>query len=382
MIGAGPAGLMAAEAASARGVPVAIYDHMPSPARKLLMAGKSGLNVTKREDAALFRAAYGAAAAPLARALDRFGPADVAAWMEGLGEAARLGSTGRVFPLSWKASPLLRRWLARLDARGVALHRRHRWRGWDADGALRFDAPDGPVALRPAATVLALGGASWRRLGSDGAWAGIDGLAPHAAPFAPANAGVAVDWSEPVRARHLGAPVKGVRLRAGALASRGEVAITAKGLEGGGLYPLTPALREGHPLLIDLKPDLDADAVARRLARPRGKLSRANHLRRALKLAPVHLALLREWGSGDDAREVKRLPVRHGGLRPLDEAISTAGGLRLDALDADLMLRDRPGTFAAGEMLDWEAPTGGYLLTAALATGRLAGEGAAAWAGP
>ena len=355
--GAGPAGLMAAEAAAARGARVAVLDAMPSPARKLLMAGKSGLNLTKREDAGAFRAAYGDAADRLGPMLDAFGPGDAVAWMEGLGQTAVTGSTGRVFPQAMKASPLLRAWLARLEGLGVTLHRRHRWQGWDGAASVVV-GPDGVARVAAAATVLAMGGASWRRLGSDGAWAGVAGLAEHAAPFAPANAGLTVDWS-PHMARHFGSPVKGVRLRAGGRASRGEVVVTAKGLEGGGLYPLTPALRDGAGLMVDLKPDLSADAVAARLARPRGKASLSNHLRKALGLPPVAVALMREFGDPSDPACVKALPVRHAGVRPLDEAISTGGGLRWDALDGALMLRDRPGVFACGEMLDWEAPTGG-----------------------
>ena len=377
VIGAGPAGLMAAEAAADLGAQVAVYDHMPSPARKLLMAGKSGLNVTKSEDPAQFRAAYGTAAERLVPMLDAFGPPEVVAWMAELGQAAHTGSTGRVFPVAWKASPLLRAWLARLDADGVVLHRRHRWTGW-AGEALRFQTSDGPASLRADAAVLALGGASWRRLGSDGAWLDFPGLAEHVAPFVPSNVGVSVDWSEPMR-KHFGTPVKGVRLTAGTLSARGEIALTARGLEGGGLYPLTPALRDGVPLRIDLKPDLTAQEVARRLARPKGKTSLSNHLRRVLKLTPLQVALLREFADDVDAVTIKCLSICHAGLRPMDEAISTAGGLRFDALDDALMLRFRPGTFACGEMLDWEAPTGGYLMTACLTTGRWAGRAAAHW---
>ena len=373
VIGAGPAGLMAAEAAmgAAR---VELFDRMPSPARKLLMAGKSGLNLTKAEDPAAFADAYGAPR--LAPMLAAFGPADAAAWAEGLGQPLFTGSTGRVFPTAMKASPLLRAWLARLEAGGVTLHARHRWTGWDG-GGLTFDAPEGPVTRRPDATVLAMGGASWRRLGSDGAWADV--LSDAIAPFAPSNVGLSVGWSAHM-ARHFGAPLKNAALLVEGRAHRGEVVVTAKGLEGGGLYPLTPALRRGASLRLDLAPDLTEDALADRLARAPRKASLANRLRRA-GLSPVAIALAREWADGPlDAAVLKRLPVRHAGLRPLDEAISTAGGLRWDALDDALMLRDRPGTFAAGEMLDWEAPTGGYLLTACLATGLWAGRHAAAHA--
>ncbi len=378
VIGAGPAGLMAAEAAAGHGARVAMFDHMPSPARKLLMAGKSGLNVTKDEPVATALTRYGIASDHLAPMLRAFGPAEVVDWMAGLGQDAFTGSSGRVFPAAMKASPLLRAWLARLDGMGVTLHRRHRWTGWDGDAAT-FDTPDGPVRVCVRATVLAMGGASWRRLGSDGTWAADSGLAERTTPFAPSNVGLRVAWS-PRMARHFGAPVKNVVLSAGPLRQRGEVTIGRDGLEGGGLYPLTPALRSGHSLLLDLKPDLDASTVAARMAGG-GKDSLSNRLRKCLKLSPAAIALLREWApDGDPARWVKALPVRHDGLRDLDEAISTAGGLRFDALDVGLMLRDRPGTFACGEMLDWEAPTGGYLLTACLATGRWAGAAAGRWA--
>jgi uncharacterized flavoprotein (TIGR03862 family) len=275
-----------------------------------------------------------------------------------------------------KASPLLRAWLARLDAMGVTLHRRSRWTGWDG-AALTF--ADGRRET-PDATVLALGGASWRRLGSDGAWAGLAGISDLTAPFLPSNVGLSVDWSAHM-APHFGAALKNVGLIFGGALHRGEIVITAKGLEGGGLYPHTPALRAGASLALDLKPDLSEAEVAARLS-DRGKRSAKDHLRRALRLSPAQIALLQEFARplpADLAPLVKALPVRHAGLRPLDEAISTAGGLRWDALDG-LMLRGRPGTFAAGEMLDWEAPTGGWLITACLATGRAAGEAAAAWA--
>jgi uncharacterized flavoprotein (TIGR03862 family) len=372
IIGAGPAGLMAAEAAAREGARVDVYDHMPSPARKLLMAGKSGLNVT--HTAPDFAARYGCPR--LDPYIAAFGPEDLRAWMHGLGQETFEGSTGRVFPRAMKASPLLRAWLARLEAAGVALHRRARWTGWEGD-ALAFE--DG-TRVAPDATVLAMGGATWRRLGSDGAWAALPGLAPHVAPFRPANAGLAVVWSGHMRP-HFGAALKNVGLIVGGGAHRGEVVVTAKGLEGGGLYPLTPALRDGAPLALDLKPDLTEAELRARLA-GRGKRSVKDHLRRAVRLDPVAIALLQEWARplpGDLAPVVKALPVRHQGLRPIDEAISSAGGLRWDALDG-LMLRDRPGTFAAGEMLDWEAPTGGWLVTACLATGRAAGLAAAGWA--
>jgi len=379
VIGAGPAGLMAAEELARAGRQVEVIDRMPSVGRKFLMAGKSGLNLTKAEAHARFIAAYGAAPPALRAALDAFGPEAVQEWARGLGQDLFTGTTGRVFPVAMKASPLLRAWLRRLEELGVSLTTRARWTGWEEDGALRLEGT-GPRRAR--VTVLALGGGSWARLGSDGLWTAA--LPEGVLPFAPSNAGLMVDWSGHM-AKHLGQPVKGVALRAGAQVSRGEWVVSAQGIEGGGVYALSPALRAGAPLRLDLAPDLTAEEVAARLARPRGKASLSNHLRKALKLDPVKIALLNEWGRplpDDLAPLIKDLPVRHGGFRPLDEAISTVGGLRADALDADLMLRARPGVFCAGEMLDWDAPTGGYLISACLATGRHAGRAAARWAQP
>ena len=382
VVGGGPAGLMAAEALLAAGRRVVVAERMPTPGRKLLMAGRSGLNLTRAEGAAAMAPAFGGAwgrLSPMVAAMDSEAVQD---WARGLGQPLYTGSTGRVFPRAMKASPLLRAWRARLEAGGVAIRARWRWAGITPDGAaLVFDAPEGPRAIRPAVAVLALGGASWRRLGSDGAWAeALAALGVPLAPFAPANAGLSVAWSGPM-AQHFGAPVKGVALRAGACASRGEVVVSARGLEGGGLYPLTPALREGVALTMDLAPDRDLAAVEQALARVPARVSLANRLRRALRLAPVKVALLHEWGErvAPLARRIKALPVRHEGLRPMDEAISTAGGVAWKGLDEGLMLRAAPGVFACGEMLDWEAPTGGYLLTASLATGAWAGRHAAGW---
>ncbi|TNF59186.1 MAG: TIGR03862 family flavoprotein [Rhodobacteraceae bacterium] len=371
---------MAAEALAGAGHGVILTEARPSLGRKFLMAGKSGLNLTKSEDMDRFRAAYAEAAPHLAPLLDAFGPAEVCRWAEGLGQPLFTGSTGRVFPVAMKASPLLRAWIARLAGLGVTFRTRWRWTGWEGE-AWAFDTPDGAQSVKARVTVLALGGASWARLGSDGDWARL--LAARGiglTPFAPSNAGIALDWSAHMTP-HFGAPLKAVAFRAGDITSRGEAVISAAGLEGGGVYPLTPAIRRGLPLTLDLAPDLDAEALARRLGDP-GKTTLTTHLRK-LRLSPVALALAMEWGRPlpRDARglaqRLKALPVPYRGTAPMDQAISTAGGVPFAALDGDLMLKDLPGTYCAGEMLDWEAPTGGYLLTACLATGLHAGRAAA-----
>ena len=377
VIGAGPAGLMAAGELAKAGLRVIVAEAKPSPARKLLMAGKSGLNLTKDEPFEAFLSHYPQAEA-LRPMLTAFGPTHVRDWAEGLGQPLFTGSTRRVFPKAMKASPLLRAWLGQLNVLGVELRTSWRWTGWDGTG-LCFDTPDGPQQLTPAVTVLACGGASWARLGSDGAW--TDALPDDTAPFHPANMGFRIDWS-PHMNRHFGQPVKGVALHAGQTRSRGEFVISDRGIEGGGIYAVSRALREGAQLVLDLAPDLTAEQIRDRLARPRGKASLGTHLRKTLRLDPVKQALLMEFARplpDDPAPVIKALPVPLGPPRPLDEAISVAGGLRFDRLDEMLMLKSRPGTFAAGEMLDWEAPTGGYLLTACLATGRWAGRAAAAW---
>lgn len=384
VIGAGPAGLMAAEVMAAAGRRVVVAEAKPSVARKLLMAGKSGLNLTKNEPSADFLAHYGTSAERLRPMLAAFGPEQVIDWAEGLGASVFTGSTGRVFPQAMKASPLLRAWLLRLGQAGVEIRTRWRWTGWE-DGRLGFHTPDGLRRVDARATVLALGGASWARLGSDGAWAPwLAARGVPLAPFRPANVGLVVDWS-PLMARHFGAPLKGIALSAGGGLSRGEVVLSARGLEGGGLYAVVADVRDGAPLTIDLLPDVEEAQVAARLGGGRKGESLANRLRKALRLSPAAIAMLQEFGRPLPtdplalARLIKDLPIRHDGLRPLDEAISTAGGVRWEGVDAGLMLQRLPGMFVAGEMLDWEAPTGGYLLTACFATGRHAGEAAARW---
>lgn len=384
VIGGGPAGLMAAEDLARAGVRVTVIEAKPSMGRKFLMAGKSGLNLTKDEALPALKANYLEAQDWLAPMLDAFGPAEVKAFAKGLDQEIFTGSTGRVFPKVMKASPLLRAWLARLDGMGVARLTRWRWTGWDG-AALMFDTPEGPRTLIPDATVFALGGASWARLGSDGTWADLfaaEGIA--CAPFGAANAALDVHWSAHMTP-HFGTPLKAVRFTAGPYRSRGEAVITARGLEGGGMYSVSRGVREMHALTIDLRPDWPLDKIVQALGKPRGKASWANHLRKCLKLSKSEAALLNEWARPlpDDAETlahlIKKLPVHHAGLRPIDEAISTSGGVMQTALTGSLMLHAKPSCFCAGEMLDWEAPTGGYLLTACFATGRAAGRGAAAY---
>ncbi|SFG99706.1 TIGR03862 family flavoprotein [Sulfitobacter dubius] len=384
VIGGGPAGLMAAEVMADAGLSVTLCEAKPSVGRKFLMAGKSGLNLTKAEPFDPFLAAFQEASPALRPMLEAFDGQAVQDWTEGLGQEVFTGSTGRVFPRAMKASPLLRAWLARLTERGVQINTRWQWQGWEGD-ALVFNTPEGPEQIEADVTVLALGGASWKRLGATGAWAPLlvergVGLSD----FAPANVGLLVDWS-PHMARHFGAALKGGAWTAGPYHSRGEAVISAKGLEGGGIYSVSRGLREGHGLALDLLPDLQVGDVAARLAKPRGKDSQANHLRKRLKLTPAQIALLQEMArplpqnAEALAALLKGLPIAHAGLRPMDEAISTAGGIALDALDAGLMLCEVPGVFAAGEMLDWEAPTGGYLINGCLATGHWAGRHAVDW---
>ncbi|MFI0396343.1 BaiN/RdsA family NAD(P)/FAD-dependent oxidoreductase [Paracoccus jiaweipingae] len=392
VIGAGPAGLMAAQELAQAGHSVTMAEAMPTPARKFLMAGKSGLNLTKDEPAADFAARIDSPATPgthatltvqhLRQMVHDFGPDQVMSWAQDLGIALFTGSTGRVFPVGMKASPLLRSWLARLTAQGVSLRTRWRWQGFANDGTLDFATPEGPRRIAAQITVLALGGASWPRLGSDAAWLPwLEDCGIRIAPFQPANMGIRVGWT-PAMARFFGQAVKGTALHAGGLSSRGEWVIARHGAEGGGIYEIASALRDGAAGRIDLTPDLDHATLTNRLTRPRGKLSVGNWLRRILS-DPVRTALLMEWGQPLPrdpamlAALIKALPIRHDGPTGLDRAISSAGGIGLDALSPDLELTALPGTFATGEMLDWEAPTGGYLLTTCLATGRHAGRAAA-----
>jgi uncharacterized flavoprotein (TIGR03862 family) len=394
IIGAGPAGLMAAEVLAQGGPGVSVYDAMPSAGRKFLMAGRGGLNLTHSEPLPAFLARYREAAPQLEGAISAFPPAALREWSEALGQATFVGSSGRVFPKAFKASPLLRAWLRRLDSQGVRFSFRQRWTGWDERGRLRFQAPDGEVTIDARATVLALGGASWPRLGSDGTWADmLVGKGVEIAPLRPANCGFTVAWSEIFRDRFEGQPLKGVEFKFGARAIRGEAIITRSGIEGGAIYALSAELREaiarsGEVILhVALRPDLGEAELVTRLSAPRGKQSFANFLRKAANLSAVAIGLLQEAAGGKLAalspealaRAINDMPIKLTGTAPITRAISTAGGISFEELDADFMLRGLPGVFAAGEMLDWEAPTGGYLLQASFATGAAAGRGALKW---
>lgn len=402
VIGAGPAGLMAAERISAAGLAVEVHERMPSPARKFLMAGRGGLNLTHSEPLDRFPARYGEAAPGVMDWLSRFGPQDLRDWADGLGADTFVGSSGRVFPRAMKASPLLRAWLQRLRDQGVTLHTGSRWVGFE-HGTPTFEQAGEPRRMPARAVVVATGGASWPRLGSDGQ--GRDVLADLGVPgtgFRPANVGARLDWSEDFIAAHAGQPLKAVALTLERRRVRGEAMATRYGLEGGAIYDLGPELRralaraEGGDgparLYIDLRPSETADALAVRLAKAPSSLSRANRLRRAARLRPVELALLRQApplpAGADDralAERLKGVPLTFTGLQGLERAISSAGGVDLAALTPGLMVRDLPGLFVAGEMLDWEAPTGGYLLQAVMASGVVAAEGVLDWivgAGP
>jgi uncharacterized flavoprotein (TIGR03862 family) len=397
VIGGGPAGLMAGEVLARGGAIVTVYDRMPSVGRKFLLAGRGGLNLTHSEELEPLLGRYGSSAPCLRPAIEAFSPAHSRAWCEGLGQETFVGSSGRVFPRAMKASPLLRAWLRRLDSEGVALKPRHHWHGWDNEGRLLFTGPQGNVARNAHATVLALGGASWPRLGSDGGW--VDALVKEhiaVAPLRPANCGFIVRWSEVFRSRFEGQPLKRIELSFGGRTVLGEALVTQAGLEGGGIYALSAALRDaigtsGEAVLqIDLRPGATRAELEKRLGAPRAKQSLSTFLRKTVNLSPVAIGMLREAAISSSqalsdlsptalAGLIKAVRVSLVGAAPIARAISTAGGIAFDGIDEHFMLRRRPGTFVAGEMLDWEAPTGGYLLQAAFATGAAAGRGALHW---
>ena len=386
IIGSGPAGLMAADELSRAGAKVTVIEAKPSLGRKFLMAGKSGLNLTKDEPLDQFTAHYAEAKDWLAPMLKEFGPKDVKQFADDLEQAVFTGTSGRVFPKTMKASPMLRAWIARLIEQGVQFKTKWRWLGWDGD-ALSFETADGVQTIQADATLFALGGASWARLGSNGQWAAEfanQGIA--LASFGASNAGIALDWSGHMKP-HFGVPLKAVEFRSGPYHSRGEGIISSNGIEGGGAYSISRGIREGNAFDIDLRPDWPLERVQTSLEKPRGKASMSNHMRRVLNLKKHELALLNEWArplpndSNAVAKLIKNVLVSNAKLAPIDEAISTSGGVAREALDANLMLFAKPGVFCAGEMLDWEAPTGGYLLTACFTTGRTAGRGAAQYLG-
>ena len=398
IIGAGPAGLMAAEVAAGNGVKVDVYDAMPSAGRKFLMAGKGGLNLTHAEPAPRFAGRYGTRRAEVEPWLAAFGADALRAWAHTLGIETFVGTSQRVFPREMKAAPLLRAWIRRLRESGVSFHMRHRWQGWDSNGALRFAAPLGEQCVQANAVVLALGGGSWGRLGSDGAWTTL--LAARGiqvAPLRPANCGFDCAWSEHFRTRYGGQPLKSMMASftdgAGHVhRQQGECIVTATGVEGGVIYALSAPLRDAieaqgcATLYFDLAPGRDLQRLTRELSESRGKRTLSNHLQNKAGITGVKAGLLRESVNEDElahpaqlAARIKACPLTLTATRPLDEAISSAGGIAFDALDSRLMLRELPGVFCAGEMLDWEAPTGGYLLTACFASGRVAGMGAAHW---
>jgi uncharacterized flavoprotein (TIGR03862 family) len=397
IIGAGPAGLMAAETLAQRGIGVAVFDAMPSVGRKFLMAGRGGLNLTHSEPLDAFLTRYREATPKLASAIESFPPERLRAWCEALGQPTFVGSSGRIFPKALKASPLLRAWLRRLDAMGVSFSMRHRWIGWDDSGRVSFQTPDGQRVIAADATVLALGGASWPRLGSDGSW--TETLRARGAsilPLKPSNCGFTVNWSDIFRERFEGEPLKGITLAFGGRNVRGEAVITRAGIEGGAVYALSAELREAiltsgqATLQVALRPDIATGDLVKRLSASRGKQSFSNWLRKAAQMSPVAIGLLQEVAHASPVslaslsaerlvELINALPLQLSGIAPIARAISSAGGISFDELDTGFMLRRLPGVFAAGEMLDWEAPTGGYLLQACFATGFAAGRGALGW---
>ncbi|HKI54693.1 MAG TPA: TIGR03862 family flavoprotein [Anaerolineales bacterium] len=393
IIGGGPAGLMAAEVISAQGLKADVYDAMPSVGRKLLMAGKSGLNITHSDPFDVFVSRYGNRSQNIEPLLKDFGADQLREWVHSLGIQTFIGTSGRVFPMGMKASPLLRAWLTRLNASNVTLHLRHKWTGFLPDNSLRFVTPDGEVTVKPDAVVLALGGGSWSRLGSDGAWVPwLKQAGAQVEALRPANCGFDVAWSEHFREKYDGHPIKTVVLSFGNFRQQGEFIVTKDGLQGGLIYTVSAMIRDeiyanGEAVIsLDLKPDRTLEWLKEKMSHPRGKRSMASYLEKTLGIRGVKAGLLREFVSKDDFTDgdrlayfLKNLPIPLVASRPLDEAISSAGGVTFESLDEHLMLRNMPGVFCAGEMLDWEAPTGGYLLTACFSSGYTAGKGVLKW---
>jgi uncharacterized flavoprotein (TIGR03862 family) len=390
VIGAGPAGLKAAETMALAGRSAVVYDASPSPARKFLLAGRGGLNLTHSEPLQTFLERYGPAADRLLPTIQAFPPDRLRSWAAELGEETFIGSSGRVFPKSFKATPLLRAWLRRLGELGVTFVPRSRFLGFDEDGALRFMTPSGETSVQAVSVVFALGGASWPRLGSDGGWVEAFRAAGIAVtPLKPTNCGFLVDWSQKIRETFAGAPLKNIALSHAETRVRGEAMVTSAGLEGGAIYALSASLREAiathgsATIVIDFKPDLSEATLAMRLQRKPGQ-SMSTLLRKGAGLTPAAINILREGGALPEgealARHIKACALRLVGTASIARAISTAGGVSWSEIDDDFMLRKRPGVFVAGEMIDWEAPTGGYLLQAAFATGAAAGRAAARWA--
>lgn len=392
IIGAGPAGLMAAETLCNAGLRPVIFDGMPTPARKLLMAGKSGLNLTHSESTEPFIKKYGDASASIKPALSILPPHELRRWADSLGAETFVGTSGRVFPKVFKASPLLRAWLKQLEAMGCELRTRHKWIGWGTDGHLLFDTPEGGLTISSQATIFTLGGCSWPKLGADGSWSDLfqkKGIP--LSKFKPANCGFNVNWSKHFSERFAGEPVKGVMLTVGDTSTKGDFVITKNGIEGSAVYTISRQLRDqlysGHPakLHIDLSPDRSLEQLEGRISAPRGKRSFSTFLKKTTGLSGVKAGLLRECAAHriridtELAHAIKGLEVIVTSTRPIEEAISVAGGVDFSAMDENLMLKALPGTFCAGEMLNWEAPTGGYLLTACMAQGKQAALGAVKW---
>ena len=395
IIGGGPAGLMAAEVISQAGIKVNVYDSMPSLGRKFLMAGKGGLNITHSDPYDLFLSRYGSGSGNIQPMLDRFDADALRTWVHQLGINTFIGSSGRIFPAEMKAAPLLRTWLHRLRQSGVTFHVRHQWLGWSGMNTqiLRFMSPQGDKEVNADVCVLALGGGSWPQLGSTGAWVSLlvqRGV--QIVPLAPANCGFDVAWSEYFRGRFAGQPLKSVKATFHDIQRQGDCVVTATGIEGSLIYALSAPLREeiaaerSATLYLDLMPDKSLASLIEKFSQPRGKQSMANQLRKRLGIEGVKAGLLREIVPTADFNDpiklcssIKTLPIKLTATRPIAEAISSAGGVSFDVLDEQLMLRNLPGVFCAGEMLDWEAPTGGYLLSACFASGRMAGEGALKW---